>query len=68
MKIETKVKRIKQRLRKLHEDLSALQEECEHPNKNKKYMCNNGYDSTKDDSFWVEFKCPDCGKFWTEDQ
>jgi hypothetical protein len=45
-----------------------LQNLCTHPNTSKKYACSSGnYDPTAD-SYWIEFRCPDCNKFWTVDQ
>lgn len=68
MKITTKVKRINAKLEKLELELEKIQnEECTHPNVVK---VNNGstgnYD--REDSFWRECTCPDCDKFWTEEQ
>lgn len=45
-----------------------LQSICQHPNANKKYCANTGnYDPTAD-SYWIEYKCPDCNKRWNVDQ
>lgn len=45
-----------------------LQNHCNHVNVDKQYKGNSGnYDPTAD-SYWIEFKCSDCGKFWIEDQ
>lgn len=47
---------------------ALLQSTCLHPNADKKYCANTGnYDPTAD-SYWIEYRCPDCGKFWQEDQ
>lgn len=45
-----------------------LQALCSHPNVTKKYNSNTGnYDPTAD-SYWIEYRCPDCNKRWNEDQ
>lgn len=45
-----------------------LQDLCLHLNVSKKYQGSSGnYDPTAD-SYWIEFRCPDCKKFWTKDQ
>ena len=46
----------------------ALQEDCPHPDASKKYCGDTGNWDRNDDSHWIEYKCPDCGKFWTVDQ
>ena len=45
-----------------------LQNECEHPNVTKTAKADTGNFCPQDDSYWYEFRCPDCGKFWTEPQ
>lgn len=40
------------------------QECCLHVNLRGEYM----KPVFRDDSYWVDFVCPDCGKRWTEDQ
>lgn len=45
-----------------------LQEICNHPNVDKKYKGNSGNYDPSADSYWIEYRCPDCGKFWIEDQ
>lgn len=45
-----------------------LQAACLHVNVDEKYKGNSGnYDSSAD-SYWIEYRCPDCGKFWTKEQ
>lgn len=45
-----------------------LQDSCPHVNVDKKYKGNSGNYDPSADSYWIEYRCPDCGKFWTEDQ
>lgn len=45
-----------------------LQNLCKHPNADKKYNGSTGNWDRNDDSYWIEYKCPDCDKRWSEDQ
>lgn len=45
-----------------------LQNQCNHVNVDKTYKGNSGNYDPSANSYWIEFKCSDCGKFWTEDQ
>lgn len=47
--------------------LQALQEECKHPNAEKKYGSNTGNYDPSADCYWTDFRCHDCGKVWTVD-
>lgn len=48
--------------------LMELQKECKHPMAERINRADTGnYDSSQD-SYWRDCKCPDCGKFWKEDQ
>jgi len=45
-----------------------IQEQCPHENCSEEYKGNSGnYDPTAD-SYWIEFRCADCDKFWIEEQ
>lgn len=46
----------------------VLQAMCLHPNVSKKYDGSTGNWDPNDDCYWIEFKCPDCGKKWIEDR
>ena len=48
--------------------LSEFQENCQHTNVVKTPKSDTGNWDKYSDSYWYEFKCPDCGKFWREDQ
>ena len=67
MKPQTKYHRIKKKIADLSVELSRLQAECEHPNAVGKYESNTGNYDPHCDSYWIECKCPDCGKFWMVD-
>jgi hypothetical protein len=45
-----------------------LQKLCEHPAAIKEYRGSSGNYDRSADAYWIEFGCPDCGKFWMEDQ
>ncbi len=45
-----------------------LQQLCTHPNASKKHCGSTGNYDRSADCYWIEFRCPDCGKFWMEDQ
>lgn len=66
--IQSKYATIKRRESGLHNQLIELQSICAHDNVDKKYKGNSGnYDPTCD-AYWIEWKCPDCGKYWITDQ
>lgn len=45
-----------------------LQTLCTHPNASKKYCADTGNWDRNSDTYWIEYRCPDCGKFWSVDQ
>lgn len=66
--IRKKLASIDRREEKLASEMAKLQATCQHPDLIKKYDSNTGnYDPTAD-SYWIEFRCPDCRKRWREDQ
>lgn len=67
-KIRDKMDKLISKEDKIAAKMLKLQSQCQHPNVNKQYNGNIGnYDPTAD-SYWIEFKCPDCDKRWNEDQ
>lgn len=48
--------------------LKALQEECKHPMAERVNRGDTGNYDPSQNSYWRDCKCPDCGKFWMEDQ
>lgn len=68
MKIATKVQRIIEKREDLLKQLMVLQEECTHPNVHKKGGSNTGNYDPSADAYWWTFNCPDCIKYWREDQ
>ncbi len=59
---------IKKRENKLYEQLKELQSICEHTNVNKVYKGDTGNYDPGADIYWIEWRCPDCGKFWITEQ
>jgi hypothetical protein len=59
---------IKREEKELINRKTELQLECKHPFATKTAKADTGNWCKADDSYWYEFKCPDCGKFWQEDQ
>lgn len=45
-----------------------LQALCSHPTASKENRGSSGNYDRSADAYWIEFRCPDCGKFWMEDQ
>lgn len=48
--------------------LADLQALCRHPNAEKIARSNTGNYDPSADAYWYDCRCPDCGKFWMEDQ
>lgn len=67
-KIRQRQTTLKKKIFTANVDLKLLQSECTHPDASKTYRGDTGNYDRSQDSFWIEHKCPDCGKFWTTDQ
>lgn len=48
-------------------ELKNLQSKCKHKNKDKVHRSSTGNYDPSADRYWTEFRCNDCGKFWSED-
>jgi len=66
--IKRKWSSIDRREEKLAHELAKLQALCKHPNVEKEYKSNTGNYDPSADSYWIEFRCPDCRKRWSIDQ
>ncbi len=66
--IKRKWASIDRRREKLSHELAKLQALCTHPNVTKKNCGDTGNWDRNDDSYWIDFRCPDCRKQWTTDQ
>jgi hypothetical protein len=62
------VKYIYTRIEYWENKLTEFQNGCPHINVVKTACSNTGNYDPSDDSYWYTFKCPDCDKFWREDQ
>ena len=45
-----------------------MQGNCLHPDVDKKYCGSTGNYDPSADGYWIDWSCPDCGKFWRTDQ
>lgn len=68
LKISTRYQRLIVKLAKIQQAIRALQNECKHPNHTKVAKSNTGNYDPSADCYWYECRCPDCGKYWHEDQ
>jgi hypothetical protein len=66
---------VRRRLKTIHKHQTKwdgaereLQAVCAHPNADKNYRGSTGNYDPSADSYWIEYRCPDCGKFWMTDQ
>jgi len=63
-----KVEKLVAKISKIYEQIFEIQNACPHTNATKKCDSDTGNWCKADDSYWYEFKCPDCKKIWTEEQ
>lgn len=68
MKIETKRKRIEEKINKLEEERKQLQLICPHNSHIKQYRGSTGNYDPHDDCYWIEYHCQDCNKQWSTPQ
>jgi len=68
LKISTRYKKLVQKQRNIQAEISILQLECAHPDVVKVAKSNAGNYDPSADCYWYEFTCPDCGRYWHEDQ
>jgi hypothetical protein len=61
-------RKIEQKISNLMVALENLQNECPHIDKLQEYKSNTGNYDPSCDLYWIEYRCPDCGKFWKEYQ
>jgi hypothetical protein len=64
----TKVEKLENKIFKLYSQIDEIQRACPHTNASKEGFSDTGNWCKADDCYWWEFRCPDCGKIWTEDQ
>ena len=66
--IKREMQRIVKEIEVLEVEENSIQETCQHPDVEKIPKGNTGNWSPDDDKYWYNCKCPDCLKWWTEDQ
>lgn len=66
--IRDRINKIKTKIEELNSQITTLQHYCLHPNVVKTAKSDTGNYDPSCNAYWFEFKCPDCGKFWTEPQ
>lgn len=54
-------------INKANVKINELRKKCNHSMATKEYKSNTGNYDPSCDSYWREFNCPECGKYWTED-
>jgi len=61
--------RLRTKIRKAQEEINAFQEACPHPPQNVRYQhgANTGNWCSDEDSYWTDYYCGKCGKWWMED-
>ncbi len=58
--------RICDNIKKWHDKLEQLQENCPHENAKIEYGGNTGNYDPSSNVYWKKYNCPDCGKTWTK--
>lgn len=53
---------------KLNKEKLRLQASCDHPGLISTKKSDTGNYDPSNNCHWIEFKCPNCGKFWREVQ
>jgi hypothetical protein len=66
--IKNKYNQIQKKLKGIQSELDWLQKTCKHPTADAKHKADRGNYDPSMDRYWIEYSCPDCGKFWTEDR
>lgn len=59
---------IREEIAKLHTELKQIQDKCPHTKASKIPKSDTGNYDPSQDSYWYERFCPDCFKYWHEDQ
>lgn len=60
--------RLAKREQAVHEAQQALRAACPHENLLYKYEGTGGTWDNPRGEYWIEWRCEDCGKFWTSEQ
>ena len=66
--INKRMMKLKKKISDLNDQVLKLQAECPHARVKETNRADTGNYSYSDDRYWIEFRCHDCGKWWSEDQ
>lgn len=66
--ISDDIKRIDDDIHHLQNAKKFIQDNCPHENLVGTYKSDTGNWDRSNDSYWINFHCNICDKFWTEDQ
>lgn len=66
--VQRKYRSLTEKITKLYDQVAELQHECTHPDVTKQYRGDTGNYDPSQDSYWINWHCPDCGKRWRTDQ
>ena len=66
--IKSEVLRLNGVILRAQSRIAALRDSCTHPGAVGVHKANTGNYDPSCDSYWTEFKCPECGKFWQVNQ
>lgn len=59
------IQKLIDKIEKAEEDLEKARNECPHVNTVEKCCGDRGNFDPSNDSYWTEYTCKDCGKFWS---
>lgn len=63
-----KIQKIRTKISDLNLKIKDIQDNCFHPIVKRIAKSNSGNYDPHADSYWYEFYCQECGKYWQEDQ
>jgi hypothetical protein len=66
--VQRKLVVIQKRTASAYAALKALQDTCAHPTPTYKYCGSSGSYDPSNDSYWIDWHCPDCNKKWNTPQ
>ena len=67
--IKNKVTRLNKKLQNIQNQILELQEMCDHSGDLiYEYHGSSGNYDPSNNGYWIEWRCHDCGKFWTTTQ
>jgi hypothetical protein len=67
-KIIRKIASLKNKIDKIDDQITEIQDNCVHARVDAKYKSSSGNYDPAENEYWVNIKCLDCDKSWTEYQ